>query len=301
MVLVSIVVPLYNSRATLIDCLESVIKQTHPYLEIILVDDGSDEKYDDIINSFNDNRIEYYKLTHSNANVARNYGISKSKGEYVAMLDGDDTWLPNHLNDCLSTIKRENVDGLYGSLFIKNKATGYEKEGKVRALYKDETMIDYLLRTGYGAQTSSLFLSAKSTKTVKWDESLKRHQDYDFVIRYSQSYKMAPKIQPTVVYHVSNSSKNIDFNSCIKVIEKNKMDIDPFLYNQYNQNMLNLAQNKKAKNEIIRHYKKESVRNLEYVPYSQYILIQDPKNRWDQLIVRMIYILHIIRIILYSY
>jgi len=90
MPLVSIVIPLYNSRVTLHDCVESVLQQTHSNFEIILVDDGSDEIYTDIIGHFNDSRIAYYKLKHLNANVARNYGIVKSKGKYIAMLDSDD-------------------------------------------------------------------------------------------------------------------------------------------------------------------------------------------------------------------
>ncbi len=141
--LISVVIPLYNSRNTLPDCVKSVIGQTHSDFEIILVDDGSEEEYSDIIESFKDERIIYYKLEHTSANVARNYGVMKSNGIYIAMLDSDDLWLPNHLEDCLTVIEKERVDGLYGSLIIKNTVNGSIREHRVRAINNNESMINY--------------------------------------------------------------------------------------------------------------------------------------------------------------
>jgi glycosyltransferase involved in cell wall biosynthesis len=293
MPLVSIVIPLYNSRATLHDCVESVLHQTHSNFEIILVDGGSDEIYADIISHFNDSRIVYYKLKHLNANVARNYGIVKSKGKYIAMLDSDDLWLPNHLCDCIETIEANGADGLYGSLIVRNKMNGNEQEFRARDINEDEAMVNYLLNTGYGAQTSTLFLSAESAKTIQWDETLKRHQDYDFVIRYSQSYKIKPKFRASVVYNITSKNSKIDFDSCIRVIEKYKYEIEPFLYGRYNQNMMRLAINMHAGEEIIRHYKKESVKYIEYISYIQYIMICNRKTQWGKLKCKLKYLLYI--------
>lgn len=292
--LISVIIPLYNSRNSLPDCLRSVIKQTHSNMEIILVDDGSEEEYNDIIALFNDNRVMYSKLEHSNANFARNYGIMKSRGEYIAMLDSDDLWLPNHLEECLNTVKREDADGLYGSLILKNTVNGNMMEHRVRALYDNETMMSYLLGTGYGAQTSSLFLSSESAKEIKWDESLKRHQDYDFVVRYSKSFKLKPKIKATTIYVATNKTKNIDFESCIRVIEENKNEIIPYIYNRYHQNMLVLAKRLNAEYPIIRHYERESIKYLEYIPYSQYILVAKPQTFHRKIINKVKYLYYIL-------
>jgi glycosyltransferase involved in cell wall biosynthesis len=143
--LISVVIPVYNRRESLVHTIESVISQTYTNIEILIVDDGSEINLKPAIEQFNDIRIIYTKLDHTNANVARNYGIKHSKGEYIAMLDADDIWLKNHLENCLSTIRVTNSDGLYGSLTVKNKIINNEKNVIARHLKKGESMIDYLL------------------------------------------------------------------------------------------------------------------------------------------------------------
>lgn len=294
--LVSVVIALYNARGTLEQTVRSVLEQTCREFEVILVDDGSDEEYTDILESLNDNRISYHKLKHSNANVARNYGADRSKGKYIAFLDADDLWLPRHLEDCLSEIQKNKADGLYGSLWVRNPGRGDDREVRVRALKKEESMISYLLKAGYGAQTSTLFLSAESVRRTRWDESLKRHQDYDFVVRYCRVYTLCPKYEPTVIYVASFKTGSIDFESCIKVIERNRNDIEPLLYNRYHQSMLQLANNLNAPESIKKYYSKESVRHLEYVSYAQYIVACNPVSRMERLKYKIKYLLYVLRI-----
>jgi glycosyltransferase involved in cell wall biosynthesis len=97
------------------------------------VDDGSTIDSLPYIEQFDDPRIQYYKLEHKNANVARNYGINQSKGKYIAMLDSDDLWLENHLEDCINTLQKAGADGLYGSLILRN-INGHEQVSHIRSL-----------------------------------------------------------------------------------------------------------------------------------------------------------------------
>lgn len=298
--LLSIIIPTYNSDScTLKNTLSSVVKQTYSNLEIIVVDDGSNNLFScsnkQIIEQINDSRIFYYELEHRNANVARNFGIQKSNGQYIAMLDSDDEWLENHLMDCLQVLLEEQVDGLYGSLIIKNSATS--RNFITNKPLKDESMINFLLRTGSGAQTSTLFMTAESAKNILWDPDLNRHQDYDFVVRYCEKYKMTPKLTPTVICNLSSlSTKKIDFNSCIKFIRKNRKYIDPILYNKYNLNMLMLSKDMKASPKIIKYYQKEATRYKEYMSFQVYMSIINPENRKNNLLCKLIYIDHILRV-----
>jgi glycosyltransferase involved in cell wall biosynthesis len=147
---VSVIVPAYNAGKTLKGTLQSVLKQTYGNLEIIVVDDGSEEPVEPLIDELNDDRILYYRTVRSNANVARNYGILKSSGDYIAMLDADDRWLENHIEDCLKTLKDNNADGVYGGLYFCRDQS-YSKDMRqilyARNLNPDESMIDYLLTT----------------------------------------------------------------------------------------------------------------------------------------------------------
>lgn len=279
--LVSVIIPAYNNRNILINTLLSVIDQTYKNLEIIVVDDGSEEDLSMVISEINDHRIHYIKQEHSNANVARNLGIKMSKGKYIAMLDSDDLWLNNHIEDCLMEIDKIGCDGLYSGLYLQDKS-GNRRLINSKHKNKDETMIDYLLSTGYGAQTSTLFFKAETLNTILWDPTLRRHQDYDFVIRYSNRFSFYRKEKPTVVYCLGEKKSCIDFFSCIKFINSVKGDISPLLYNKYNLNMLNLARQYNADVNIIHHYQKEATKFKEYLSFQMYISIIDVQDSFLQ-------------------
>lgn len=293
--LVSVVIPAYNRLDSLIATLKSVVSQTHSRLEILVIDDGSDLDLSVIIDMFNDERIIYRKLEHCNANIARNYGIALSTGEYIAMLDSDDIWLNNHIEECLVHINKSRADGLYGSLFIQDDG-GNKNKFIVREVNKDETMIDYILSTGFGAQTSTLFLSSQSAKHILWNSTLRRHQDYDFVVRYSKEYIITAKKEPTVIYTLNSKYKEIDFESCIRFIEQNKNEISPQLYIKYNLGMLKLATASNAELNIIKYYKNEATYYKEYLSYLQYVSIMDSNNIYDIILSKCRYIWSILKI-----
>jgi len=293
--LISVITPVYNPDETLCNTIQSVLNQTYKNFEFILIDDGSTVDVIPFIEQFDDTRIKYYKLEHKNANVARNYGINQSKGKYIAMLDSDDLWLEDHLENCINTLQKADADGLYGSLILRD-INGSEQTFQVRRLNEGETMIDYLLNAGFGAQTSTLFLTSESAKDILWDPSLNRHQDYDFVVRYSKKYRLIPEEKPTVIYVFSLKEKKIDFRSCIRFIESNINDIDPQIYINYNLNMLMLAKNRKAPDDILKQYIKESTRYKEYLPYYKYILIRYPENWIEKIECKLEYLFYILKI-----
>lgn len=295
-VLISVVIPVYKRPDALKRTLESVIDQTHTNIEILVIDDGSEIELFPVIEELNDARISYFKLEHNNANVARNYGIVHSKGQYIAMLDADDLWLNNHLESCYNELIESNFDGLYGSLILRNTVTKQERVVAARALHEGETMIDYLLRSGYGAQSSTLFFTAKSIKDILWDPTLKRHQDYDLVVRYNKKYQLTAKVKPTVIYTFGESKQSeIDFKSCIKVIKDNENDVSPGIYNSYNQNMLSLANYQKASQDIIDYYKKEATYYKEFISFYQYLKIMLPQTRYEKIICRFMYLYYILK------
>ena len=294
--LISVVIPVYNPDDSFSETIISVLNQTYPLFEILVVDDGSEIPAAPIIEKLKDTRISCYKLEHKNANVARNHGILKAKGEFIAMLDSDDLWLENHLEDCINTIKEANTDGLYGSLIIRNKQTNQDRQVIVREMGGNETTINYLLTTGYGAQSSTLFLTAESAKAILWDVELNRHQDYDFVVRYTKQYKLAPKKNPTVIYITGGKVSKIDFDSCIRFIKRNDDDINPQLYNIYHFNMLALANRLNAPDKIIDYYKIGATRYKQYLSYQKFLSIRYPKTKTERFKCKAEYLFYILRV-----
>lgn len=291
--LISVIIPCYNS-SELQRTLASVCRQNYTHWEAICVDDGSEIDFFPTIKALDDPRIFYHRLkNHTNANVARNYGIHHSHGTYIAMLDSDDEWLDTHLEDSIRILSESKADCVYGSLILRGKT---DTVFTTRPQNEGETMIDFLLSTGYGAQTSALVMTASSAKDILWDESLKRHQDYDFVVRYSRKYKMFPKTTPTVIYHCSNTSRTIDFDSCIRFIRSVEDEITDRIYMNYHKHMLRLAVACNAQEKTVNHYRK-AVTHYEYLlPFYDYLLILKPRNKFQAWVLKMKYILGILMV-----
>ncbi|MGE9313495.1 glycosyltransferase family 2 protein [Niabella sp. CJ426] len=100
---VSVVIPLYNSEKTILRALDSVINQTYKCdIEIIIVDDGSSDNGRAIVENYIDNNVTNIKMlivqkANGGASSARNVGLKMASGEWIALLDSDDEWLPNKL------------------------------------------------------------------------------------------------------------------------------------------------------------------------------------------------------------
>lgn len=100
----TVVIPLYNKELQLSRTLESVLNQTFTDFEILLINDGSTDKSVEVVESFEDKRIQLFHQKNQGAAEARNQGVLKAKSEYIALLDADDHWLPTHLEELHKSI-----------------------------------------------------------------------------------------------------------------------------------------------------------------------------------------------------
>ena len=112
MELVSIITPSFNSEKFIAETIQSVQNQTYHNWEMIIVDDCSTDKTVSIAeyNADNDNRIKVYKLDkNSGTGIARNTGLEKALGKYIAFLDADDLWKPNKLEIQVNFLRNNNL------------------------------------------------------------------------------------------------------------------------------------------------------------------------------------------------
>ena len=103
--LISIIMPVYNMENYIFECIKSITNQTYENWELIAIDDGSSDESANIINSFLDRRIRYFRKENEGVSSARNYGIARARGEYIAFVDPDDYCHPNKLSVQLSQMK----------------------------------------------------------------------------------------------------------------------------------------------------------------------------------------------------
>lgn len=101
MPLVSVIIPFYKGADWLREAIESVFSQTYVDYEIIVVNDGSDEDISLLLEQYG-NRIKYVYQQNAGPGKARNTGLSLAEGEYIALLDSDDLWLPEKLEEQIS-------------------------------------------------------------------------------------------------------------------------------------------------------------------------------------------------------
>jgi teichuronic acid biosynthesis glycosyltransferase TuaG len=109
--LVSIITPCYNGEKFISETIESVLRQTYPAWEMLIVDDGSRDRSADIIRSWADKdpRIQYIYQKNAGSAAARNHGIRKADGQYLALLDADDVWCPEFLEEQIQFMKEKHA------------------------------------------------------------------------------------------------------------------------------------------------------------------------------------------------
>ncbi len=249
--LVSVIIPVYNRTQELIRALSSVLVQSMQDFEVIVVDDGSDDDFKMVCDLFNDERIRFFRNEeHKNANAVRNRGLREAKGKYIAMLDSDDEFLPEHLQQRVEMIESCGCDGIFGSAYLFDGVSQRIKYS--RPLGKNESMVNYLLTDGF-CPTPSHFYNAEAARQIMWDESLSRHQDYDFSIRFAGKYDFRCDPEPTVRIHWHRNHKHrlshTHFSSHKLFIEKYKDRISiPALINYY-YSMRKKAKTRGSKNQ----------------------------------------------------
>ena len=143
---VSIIIPTYQNCNRLRGALNSVLSQTYDDYEVLIMDDGSTDGTEEMVNSFKDSRIFYYWNKNSGGPAKpRNRGIKFSKGNWIAFLDSDDSWKPNKLKMCIENIS-EQVDLIYHDLEIVygSKKIFRRKKARTRKL-KKPVLIDLLI------------------------------------------------------------------------------------------------------------------------------------------------------------
>lgn len=196
--LVSVVIPTYNRPKYLQRCIDSVLDQSYPHIEIIVVDDnnpGTDARAETekLMASYSQNEMITY-LKHDrnrNGSAARNTGWRASHGEYITFLDDDDVIAESKIDKQAACL--EALDDSWGMCY-----TGYRlvKENGAEQISSEkrsgDCYIDALMRTMFMGSGSNLFLRKKVVDEIGgYDESFRRNQDIEFLARALENYKIA--------------------------------------------------------------------------------------------------------------
>ena len=238
--LISIIMPAYNSEKYIADSIESVICQTYPFWELIIIDDNSSDKTVSIINKYlsADKRIVIYKNEiNKGVSFSRNFGMSKAKGEWVAFLDSDDIWDTQKLTNQINYAITMNVSFVFSGVIyidVSNNILNHYLSIPKNVCYSDllkqnvipcsSVLIKYSLICNYSFESGNI------------------HEDYCMWLRILRNEKYAHGInEPLLKYrmHVDSKSGNklasliMSFNTYIKVCDNTLYAFGYLLSNIY--------------------------------------------------------------------
>lgn len=195
--LVSVIIPTYGGGEYLARTVESALNQKYDQLEVIVVDDNGSgtekqkETFENIKSLLDDDRLVYVAHEkNKNGSVARNTGAKVSKGEYLLFLDDDDVIKPNNLKS--QTKLLESLDQYWGMAYCSSVEYMEGAFYKKTIVKKSGDLLYELLTHSVSAATSTLLIRKSAFDTINgFDETFWRHQDYEFVARMAERYKIA--------------------------------------------------------------------------------------------------------------
>ncbi len=222
--LVSVIIPVDNKGLFLKSSVDSVLKQTFQDFEVIIVDNSRDDSVKQIVDTYEDNRISYFRQKNVNLNAARNLGIKKSKGQYIALLDADNLWLPEKLEKQLDILdKKPDVSLVYcGTAFIdeNNSVIGEHATTYFKGHVFKKLVMNNFLHNG----SVPLFRKECLQKTGMFDENIDKMTEWEFYLRFSINYKFWGLEEKLTLYRIFEKAKSNDFEffetSGFKILNK---------------------------------------------------------------------------------
>ncbi|HNY26578.1 MAG TPA: glycosyltransferase family 2 protein [Candidatus Sumerlaeota bacterium] len=202
--LVSIIIPAYNSAAFITRAIQSALDQDYPNKEIVVVNDGSTDNTQQVLDAFG-SKIRVFNQSNAGAAAARNTGIEQSQGDFIAFLDSDDEWLPGRLSKCVQPMLDFPDVGLTFCHSIRRFPDGHED---IRGQAFDRIRIypRLIWPSYYQCTPASTVRRSVLDKTGLFNPALPSREDQDLWIRIEEHARVLEVPEPLVVVHVRATS-----------------------------------------------------------------------------------------------
>ncbi len=272
----SVIIPAYNAEKFIATAIQSVLQQTNPNFEIIVVDDGSADNTNLVVDQIADARIKYIHQENSGVSVARNTGIQNASGAYICFLDADDEWDPDHLHVLDHLIQCYSKCTVYCTGHRIRLTTGKlipRTEQLLKAVRKEnfssENGYDLICRYGYLIHTNSVCFRKEAIHKVGYFEpGIKNGEDDDMWYRLLAYYSVAVSKKMTTTYNRANSSATAKTNIATDWIFLKRVDAimaSPDVTPERKLSLAKLLEQKKLtdiRQDILAGYKKGTVQKL---------------------------------------
>jgi glycosyltransferase involved in cell wall biosynthesis len=214
---IAVVIPTYNRANTIVASIESVLSQSYPINEILIVDDHSTDDTIKQLDKFKDDIIILRTKNRLGAQAARNIGIKAAKSEWISFLDSDDEWLPNKIIKQVSSLNKYDFDQLtvvHGDCYKK-----YFNSTKLKYWHLDsidgKNVYKQLLSKS-GTLFPSFLISRQALEKINYlDENIPSYHEWDTAIRLAKYCRFIHINEPLFIYNIhrntisNNSDKSV--------------------------------------------------------------------------------------------
>jgi glycosyltransferase involved in cell wall biosynthesis len=220
--LVSVIIPCYNHGHYLPVAIESVLQQTHPIVEIIVVDDGSTDNTKQVAQGYA--KVKYIRQKNQGLSASRNTGIKNCSGDWVIFLDADD-WLYSDAIETNLHYLRQNEQAAFvsGSYDNVDEAKNIIAECKVEI---NANHYQHFLHYNYVGMISTVLYRRWIFDEFLFDETLKACEDYDLYLKIARKYPVIHHTEKIAAYRKHSSNMSLDFEvmlaSALSVLQRQK-------------------------------------------------------------------------------
>ena len=210
---VSIIVPTYNRAHLVTQTIDSILAQTVKDFELIVVDNESTDNTEEVIKSYTDRRIRYFR--HQNNGlvaVNRNYGISEANGEYIAFCDDDDLWMPEKLERQIRLLDLNKELGLvYSDSYIMDENGNLERHSlRSSSRLLRGNVFDKLFQSNFIPMLTVIIRREVLSKVGGFDPKYVIAQDYDLWLRIAERYPIDFIEEPLAKYRIHGGGVSRD-------------------------------------------------------------------------------------------
>jgi glycosyltransferase involved in cell wall biosynthesis len=206
---ISIIMPVYNGEKYLRATVESILAQSEPDWELIVVNDGSDDRSEEIILSYADSRIRYFKQANLGTSAARNRGLELAAGEFIVFHDADDLSLPNRFEILLRYFYSAAIGLVYSDILLidgQDRPLGYID---ARSLEKRQAL-RYFFKIGSPCCGGTVMMRHQVfAGGLRYDRALEIGNDNDLLMRIMREWDSVHVPEPLYLYrkHGNNLSR----------------------------------------------------------------------------------------------
>lgn len=206
---VTVLMSVYNGEKYLQEAIDSILVQTFIDFEFLIINDGSTDKTEEILKSYNDPRI---KIINNEKNIgltkSLNKGLRLAKGEYIARQDADDISCDNRLERQIKLLDEKLDIAIVGTNYFRINEKG-DIIQEIKRQEKDKNIKKYLLNGNQLGHGTIMFRKSCIEKVGFYREEFKFAQDYDFVLHFSEKYKLANIPETLYKWRINSNSVSV--------------------------------------------------------------------------------------------